>query len=94
MDSKRLVMNIRRAGLILTVAVALLVAANATAFGQCAMCKAAIENSTTAEETARGLNLAALILLIPPVAIFSGLFGLIYRFRNVQGKKERPPASL
>jgi hypothetical protein len=73
--------------LFVLIAAALLLWADAAAFGQCAMCKAAIENSTDAEEAARGLNLAALVLLIPPVAIFSGLFGLIYRFRNVQGKR-------
>jgi F0F1-type ATP synthase membrane subunit c/vacuolar-type H+-ATPase subunit K len=81
-------MNIRRAGLLLVIAAALLLAASAAAFGQCAMCKAAIENSANAEEASRGLNLASLVLLIPPVALFSGLFGLIYRFRNVQGRKQ------
>jgi F0F1-type ATP synthase membrane subunit c/vacuolar-type H+-ATPase subunit K len=80
-------MNRSRTVLFLVIALALLLCASASAFGQCAMCKAAIENSADAEEAARGLNLASLVLLIPPVAIFSGLFGLIYRFRNVQGKK-------
>lgn len=64
------------------------------ALAQCAMCKAAIENSANAEEASRGLSLASLVLLIPPVVIFSGLFGLFYRFRNVQGKREHPPATL
>ena len=80
-------MNRSRTILFLVIAAALLLWASMSAFGQCAMCKAAIENSANAEEAARGLNLASLVLLIPPVAIFSGLFGLIYRFRNVQGKK-------
>ncbi|HKP88196.1 MAG TPA: hypothetical protein VJZ26_18970 [Blastocatellia bacterium] len=87
-------MNARRAVLILVIAAALLVTLSATAFGQCAMCKAAIENSADAEEASRGLNLAALVLLVPPVVIFSGLFGVIYRFRNVQGRKGHPPAGL
>lgn len=55
---------------------------------QCAMCKAAVEGSTDAEAASRGLNLAALVLLIPPVTIFAGMFGAIYRYRNVQGRKD------
>ncbi len=55
-------------------------------FAQCAMCKAAIENSTDVAAASKGLNLAALVLLIPPVSIFAGLFGVIYRYRNVQGR--------
>jgi len=58
------------------------------------MCKAAIEGSAHAEEAARGLSLASLVLLIPPVLIFSGLFGLFYRFRNVQGKRDHPQVNL
>ena len=64
----------------------LLFAAADPAFAQCAMCKAAIENSTDAVAASRGLNLAALVLLIPPVAIFVGLFGVFYRYRNIQGR--------
>jgi hypothetical protein len=50
------------------------------------MCKSAIENSSDAAAASKGLNLAALVLLIPPVSIFAGLFGLFYHFRNIQGK--------
>lgn len=57
---------------------------------QCAMCKAALEASTDAAAASKGLNLAALVLLIPPVSIFAGLFGLFYRLRNVQEKKDEP----
>jgi hypothetical protein len=64
----------------------LMLVATDTAFAQCAMCKTAIENSTDAVAASRGLNLAALVLLIPPVAIFAGLFGVFYRYRNVQGR--------
>lgn len=72
----------------LTIAVAaglLLVAADPS-FAQCAMCRTAIENSGDAAAASKGLNLAALVLLIPPVSIFAGLFGVFYRYRNVQGK--------
>jgi len=58
------------------------------AFAQCAMCKAAIESSSDAAAAAKGLNLAALVLLVPPVSLFAGLFGVFYRFRNVQGRME------
>ncbi len=68
------------------VAVVFVLAAADPAFAQCAMCKTAIENSTDAVAASKGLNLAALVLLIPPVAIFAGLFGAFYRYRNVQGR--------
>ena len=54
-------------------------------FAQCAMCGASVQNSTDAEAASKTLDLAALILLVPPVTIFAGLFGAFYRFRNVQG---------
>ena len=86
-------MKTSRIVLLSIAAVALLLAAVEPAFAQCAMCKAAIEGSANAEEARRGLSLASLVLLIPPVVIFSGLFGLFYRFRNVQGKREHPPVN-
>lgn len=63
--------------------------ASNSSLAQCSMCRAVIENSVNAAEASEGLTLAALVLLIPPVSIFAGLFGVIYRFRNVQGRKER-----
>jgi hypothetical protein len=72
--------------LVFVMAAGIMLAAGDPAFGQCAMCKAAIENSTDAVSASKGLNLAALVLLIPPVAIFAGLFGVFYRYRNVQGR--------
>jgi hypothetical protein len=68
------------------IAIGVVLAAGDPAFAQCAMCKTAIENSTDAVAASKGLNLAALVLLIPPVAIFAGLFGVFYRYRNVQGR--------
>ena len=61
----------------------------APSLAQCAMCRAAIENSANSAAASQGLNLAAIVLLIPPVSIFAGLFGVIYRYRNVQGRRER-----
>jgi hypothetical protein len=57
------------------------------ALAQCPMCKQSVANSAEAESAARGLNLAILILLTPPVLIFAGIFGVIYRHRNVQDKR-------
>jgi hypothetical protein len=77
-----------RALLMIGFAAGLMVAASDPAVAQCAMCRAAIESSTDAAAASKGLSLAALVLLIPPVSIFAGLFGVFYRYRNVQGKRE------
>ncbi len=81
-------MRTLRTFLIIAVAVGLMLVAADPAFAQCAMCKAAIESSADAAAASKGLNLAALVLLIPPVSIFAGLFGVFYRYRNVQGRTE------
>ena len=81
-------MRTLRTFLTLAVAVGLILAVANPALAQCAMCKAAIENSADAAAASKGLNLAALVLLIPPVSIFAGLFGLFDRYRNVQGGTE------
>ena len=60
---------------------------SAPTLAQCAMCSASVQNSSDAEAASKTLDLAALILLVPPVTIFAGLFGVFYRFRNVQGGK-------
>ena len=74
--------------LLLAAAASLLAAADPALAAQCAMCKQAIANSGEAAEAARGMNLAVLVMLIPPVVIFAGIFGVFYRFRDVQGRKE------
>jgi hypothetical protein len=53
----------------------------------CPMCRTAIEGATGAEQAAGGLNLAALVLLAPPVVIFAALFALFYRLRNASGAR-------
>lgn len=55
------------------------------AWAQCAMCKQTMENSAEAQEAAKSLNAAIAVLFFPPVAIFIGIFALIYRYRNKQG---------
>ena len=82
-------MRALRTFLIVAITVCVVVLAANPVFAQCSMCRAAIESSANAAEASKGLNLAALVLLIPPVSIFAGLFGVIYRFRNVQGRRER-----
>jgi hypothetical protein len=83
-------MRASRTLLILGAVVGVLALAVNPAFAQCAMCKAAIESSSNAAAASKGLNLAALVLLIPPVSIFAGLFGVFYRFRNIQGRRKQP----
>jgi hypothetical protein len=75
--------------IILAAAVLVLMAGADPAAAQCAMCKAVIENSVDAAEASSGLNLAAIVLLVPPVTLFSGIFYAIYRFRDVQGRARR-----
>lgn len=61
----------------------------APSLAQCAMCGTSVGNSADAEAASSTLDLAVLILLVPPVTIFAGLFGVFYRFRNVQGGRAR-----
>jgi Na+/proline symporter len=53
------------------------------ALAQCAMCKASASNLDGV--SARTLNLATLILLCPPVAIFCAIFVIAYKHRNPRG---------
>lgn len=54
------------------------------ALAQCAMCKQAVAGSEEAQTVSKSINLAILVLLLPPVAIFVSIFGAFYRSRNVQ----------
>ena len=49
------------------------------ALAQCAMCKEALANSAEAAASAKQFNLGILVLLVPPVAMFAGIFVMIYR---------------
>ena len=46
---------------------------------QCAMCKEALANSAEAAASARQFNMGILVLLAPPVAMFAGIFVMVYR---------------
>lgn len=58
----------------------------ASALAQCAMCKASVQagasSSSNPQAVAEALNLAVLVLLIPPVVIFSALFLVLMRYRR------------
>jgi hypothetical protein len=43
------------------------------------MCKEALANSAEAAASAKQFNLGILVLLVPPVAMFAGIFVMIYR---------------
>lgn len=55
------------------------------ALAQCAMCKNAVTGSPEAAKLSQSLNFAILVLLIPPVLIFCGIFVLAYRYRKSRG---------
>lgn len=52
------------------------------ALAQCAMCKQSVAGSEEAQAVSKGINLAILVLLLPPVAIFVSIFGAFYRSRG------------
>lgn len=58
------------------------------ASAQCSLCKAAVSGSADAAQAASQVNLAVLVLLIPPVVLFVGIFGVGYRYRNIQGGRD------
>ncbi len=59
-----------------------LIAKSESVLAQCAMCRAVAANAEDAAHFAKMLNLGILVLLIPPVAIFCGIFFLAYKHRN------------
>ena len=72
------------------VAVALLLAAGQTVSAQCAMCRSAIAGAPEAARLSSRLNLAVLVLLVPPVAIFCGIFYAVFRQRKSREEEEGP----
>ena len=51
-----------------------------TALAQCPLCRSALQQG--GDQTARTMNLAILVLLIPPVSIFCTIFAVAYRRRS------------
>jgi hypothetical protein len=74
--------------LLVCAAVALCLFAAAPAAAQCAMCRASVQNNAA---LAKGLNLAVLVLLVPPVTLFCSIIIVAYRHRKggeVDGTEE------
>ena len=55
-------------------------AAPAPAPAQCPLCRSSLERGD--DRTASTMNLAILVLLIPPVSIFCVIFAVAYRWRD------------
>lgn len=53
-----------------------------TVGAQCPLCRIAIESSSQSIMMGRGLNLAILVLLVPPVTIFCSFFIVAYKRRK------------
>ena len=47
---------------------------------QCAMCRASV--AAGGERAARTMNIAMLVLLVPPVTLFCSAFALVYKYRR------------
>jgi heme/copper-type cytochrome/quinol oxidase subunit 2 len=58
-----------------------------TAYAQCPLCRSAVQQA--GEQTARTLNLAIVVLLIPPVSIFCAIFAVVYR--KAKGHENEEP---
>jgi len=48
-----------------------------TALAQCPLCRSALTNA--GDQTARTMNFAIVVLLIPPVSIFCTIFAVVYK---------------
>lgn len=66
-------------------ALALLLAGTAAA--QCPLCRTGLQQA--GDQTARTMNLAIVVLLIPPVSIFCAIFAVAYRRRGGGGEGEQ-----
>jgi hypothetical protein len=58
----------------------------ATALAQCPLCRSALQNA--GDQTARTMNAAIVVLLIPPVSIFCAIFAVVYK-RAKKGDDEK-----
>ena len=67
-------------------AVVALLATPAVGLAQCPLCRSALEQA--GDTAARTMNLAILVLLVPPVAIFCTIFAVAYKKRNGGGDGE------
>lgn len=59
----------------------------ATALAQCPLCRSALQN----DQTARTMNFAIVVLLIPPVSIFCAIFAVVYKKARGDEDRNREP---
>lgn len=74
----------RRTAVAAFVLAALLWVCPAPARAQCPLCRTAVQQA--GDQTARTMNLAILVLLVPPVSIFCTIFVVAYRKRKGDGE--------
>ena len=84
-------MSSRPGSNVLVLAAALALAALAAAWpvaalAQCPLCRSAVQQA--GDQTARTMNLAIVVLLIPPVSIFCAIFAVVYRRARDGGEGE------
>ena len=60
-----------------------------TALAQCPLCRSGVEQA--GEQTARTINLAIVVLLIPPVSIFCAIFAVAYKKSKGGDDQNREP---
>ena len=61
-----------------------------TALAQCPLCRSALHDA--GDQTARTMNLAIVVLLIPPVSIFCTIFAVVYKkAKNGNEDQNREP---
>jgi hypothetical protein len=84
MENKGRRLLIFSAALLVLAAVALF--APSEALAQCPLCRAGLMNG--GDKTARTMNLAIVVLLIPPVSIFCTIFAVAYRRRKGDGEDD------
>ena len=62
------------------------------ALAQCPLCRSAVEQA--GDQTARTINLAIVVLLIPPVSIFCAIFAVAYKkSKGDEGQNREPKAA-
>ena len=60
------------------------------ALAQCPLCRSALQDA--GDQTARTINLAIVVLLIPPVSIFCAIFAVVYKkAKDGDGEQNRAP---
>ena len=73
--------NLRRAMVLVVVAVAVVLLAHTYADAQCSMCRASLTSVTDAKFI-RNFNIGVLVLLIPPVSIFCSIFIVLRKYKS------------